>query len=175
MTSEEFMQLFTRSAFRLEGQPQYLGTSDAALQAFLEGRPLPLAERPAKQQWIQLVAAATAAGKHLSRVHVVSRPLSPYLEYELAVYPENEDAGEEIRIADRSEHPELASLTRDFWLLDAETSRPSVLWLDYDTDGRFVGQEHTSRPADVAACRRWRDRAWSCSVALTDFLVVARR
>jgi hypothetical protein len=175
MTSEEFMQLFERSAWRLEAQPVYRGTSDAALQAFLEGRPLPLEERPAKQGWMRLVANATAAGKRLSRVHIVSRPLTPYLEYELAAYPENVSAGEDVRIADRGEHPELEALNRDFWLFDAETSRPSVLLMDYDAEGRFLGQEHSSAPAVVEACLRQRDLAVACSVPLDEFLVVAAR
>ena len=39
------------------------------------------------------------------------RPLSAYVRYELAVYAENVAAGEEVRIADRSAHPELGEST----------------------------------------------------------------
>ena len=169
------MRLFGSSAFRLETLPQYRGTSDAALQAFLEGRPLPLEQRPAKQRWMRLVADAAAAGKRISRVHVVSRPLTPYERYELAAFPENAAAGEQVLIADRGEHPELAELTGDFWLLDDTTDRPSVLLMDYDAEGRFRGQEHTRAARVLADCRRQRDLALACSVDLDEFLAVARR
>lgn len=174
MSSEAFFELFRRSAFRLETQPQYLGSSDAALRAFLAGHPLPLSERPAKVAWMRLVAAATAAGKRLSRVHVVELPLSDYMGYELSAYPENVDAGEDVRIADRGRHPALTNLRRDFWLLDDETAAASVLLLSYDSEGRFVGQEHTTDAAVIARCRRERDLALAASVPLDEFLTLAR-
>ena len=176
MRSEEFFDCFRRSAWRLEALPAY-GTaeSDPSFAAYLRaGQLTPLEERPPKQAWMAAVRAAVAAGKHLGRVHVLGRPLSPYLEYELATYTENVAAGEDVRIADRDEHPELAPLTRDFWLLDDETPAPAVLLMDYDDAGRFVSLERTRHPAVVAQCRRQRDLAIACSVPLDEFLAIAR-
>ena len=45
-----------------------------------------------------------------------------YLRYELAAYRENIDAGEEVGIAVRSWHPDLADLTEDFVLFDPGTA-----------------------------------------------------
>ena len=75
MTSDEFFARFHKSAFRLEALPQYLGTSDPAFRAFCEGRPLPLSERPTKQDWMRRVADACAQGKRIYRVHVLDQPL----------------------------------------------------------------------------------------------------
>ncbi len=173
--SEEFFDFFTRSAFRLETLPQYLGTSDPAFRAFERtGELLPLTQRPSKQEWMRLVAKAATEGKRLSRVHVVDLPLTPYLRYEMAAYPENAEAGEEIHIADRGEHPELGPLTRDFWLLDIETDRPSALVMEYDREGRFLGDELTSDPSVIARCRHHRDLALACSVPLDEFMAAIR-
>ena len=176
MTSEEFFDSFRHSAWRLEALPAY-GTaeSDPSFAAYLRaGQLTPLEERPPKQAWMAAVQKAGVSGKRLGRVHVLSRPLSPYLEYELATYPENVAAGEDVRIADRGEHPELEALTRDFWLLDDESPVPSVLLMTYDAEGRFVSLEPTRHPAMVARCRRQRDLAVACSVPLAEYLAIAR-
>jgi hypothetical protein len=168
VTNEEFFGLFRASAWRLEALPAY-GTaeSDPAFGAWLErGHLPPLAERPAKQAWMAAVQTAVAGGKRLGRVHVLRQPLTPYLAYELATYPENVAAGEDVRIADADEHPELARLDRDFWLLDDQLA----LLLDYDPQGRFQALAPTSDPADLADCRRQRDLAVACSVPLAEYL-----
>jgi hypothetical protein len=176
MQSAEFFDCFRHSAWRLEALPAY-GTaeSDPSFAAYLRaGQLTPLEVRPRAQAWLAAVRQAVASGKRLGRVHVLNRPLSPYLEYELATYPENVAAGEDVRIADRDEHPELASLGPDFWLLDDETPAPAVLLMDYDDAGRFVSLERTSDPAVVATCRQARDLAVRCSVPLNEFLAIAR-
>jgi hypothetical protein len=170
MTSEEFFARFRKSAFRLEALPQYLGTSDPAFRAFSEGRPLPLSERPTKQDWMRRVANACAQGKRIYRVHVLDQPLTPYLEYELASYPENVKAGEEVYIADRTGRPQLADLTEDFWLCDADSDRPFALLMDYDAEGRFLKGELSDAPAVIEKCRRQRDLALANSVLLDEFL-----
>jgi hypothetical protein len=170
MTSEEFFARFRKSAFRLEALPQYLGTSDPAFRAFSEGRPLPLSERPTKQDWMHRVANACAQGKRIYRVHVLDQPLTPYLQYELASYPENVKAGEEVYIADRAGRPQLADLTEDFWLCDADSDRPFALLMDYDAEGRFLKGELSDAPAVIEKCRRQRDLALANSVLLDEFL-----
>jgi hypothetical protein len=173
MTSEEFFARFRKSAFRLEALPQYLGTSDPAFRAFSEGRPLPLSERPTKQDWMRRVANACAQGKRIYRVHVLDQPLTPYLQYELASYPENVKAGEEVYIADRTGRPQLADLTEDFWLCDADSDRPFALLMDYDAEGRFLRGELSEASSVIEKCRRQRDLALANSVLLDEFLSAA--
>lgn len=170
MTSDEFFAGFHASAFRLETLPQYLGTSDAAFRAFREGRPLPLSERPAKQDWMRRVTDARAQGKRIYRVHVLDQPLTPYLQYELAAYPENVVGGEEVYIADRTGRPELADLREDFWLFDADSDKPFALLMHYDAEGRYLDGEPSEVPAVVENCRRQRDLALANSVPLDEFL-----
>ncbi len=168
MRTDDFFATFTRTAWRLETLPAY-GTpdSDPSFAAYLElGHLPPLEDRPPKQAWMAAVRQAVAEGRQLGRVHVVRRPLTPYLDYELATYPENVEAGEDIRIADADQHPELATLSTDFWLLDNER----VLVMAYDDDGRFINAMPTTNPTVVPACRRFRDLAIACSVPLQEFL-----
>jgi hypothetical protein len=161
---------FRASAFRLETLPLYaVPAEDERLAAFREGRRLP--ERsPRTSPWLRRVADTTAAGKRWSRVHVVDHPLTEYLRFELATYRESAEAGEVIRIADREASPELATLTRDFWLFDAETDRPFAALMTYDHEGQYVGAEVTHEPAIVGACMAERDIALRYSVPLAVYL-----
>src|SRR5690242_11524759 len=85
----------TCEAFRLEARQWYAVAAESAqFQAFQEGRPLP--SDPAVNKSLEIIRAATARGAHLSRVHVVEVPLSPYLCYEMAAYAENIAAGEKV-------------------------------------------------------------------------------
>jgi hypothetical protein len=173
--SAVFLDSFGRSAWRLETLPTYNPRSDAAYQHFqATGEVLRLAQRPGKQQWLAGIRQAVAQGKRLTQLHVLDRPLSAYLRYELAVYPENVAAGMEILIADRTAHPELAPLQRDFWLLDDETDRPVVQLMAYEADGEYASREVTSDPAVIAACRAQRDLALGCAVPLAAFLAEVR-
>ena len=88
-------------------------------------------------------------------MHVVDRPLSDYVRYELAVYAENVAAGEDVLIADRSPHPELEGLVRDFAIFDAET----VVLFDYDDDGRVHGYRIADDVETVKRCRTQYDLA----------------
>lgn len=173
MTTDQLFSMFAASAWRLETLAAY-GTADTdpgfAGWLALDGRLPPLAERPSKQQWMARVQAAAAQGRRMGRVHVLQRPLSPYRAYELATYPENQAAGEDVRIADADAHPELlALLGRDFWLLD---DRLAVL-MSYDALGRFRQALTTEDPALVERCRTHRRLALAAAVPLEDFLAAA--
>jgi hypothetical protein len=100
----------------------------------------------------------------------VGRPLSEYECAQLIGYREAAEAGEVIRIADRSLHPELAVLARDFWLFDAGTARPFAALMSYDHAGACLGAEMTAEPAVVMACMTARDLARRHSVPLSDYL-----
>jgi hypothetical protein len=171
MSSSAFMQSFTRSAWRLEALPQYNPRTDASFRHFVEtGEVLPLKDRPGKQEWMGLVGEALAQGKRIARVRIIGWPLADGERWELAVFGENAEAGEDVRIADRTAHPELAELDRDFWLLDDETDHPVAQLMTYDPDGQYVSREVTSDPAVIARCRAQRDLALARSANLKDFL-----
>ena len=129
------------SAFRLEvlGNYAVTGPEDRRRrEAFYAGDPLS-PPGPGKQADLALIRELRAAGVRVGRVHVVDVPLTGYLRYELAVYPENAAAGEDVRIADRSIHPSLAALTSDFVVFDGRTTHGAVVWFDYIEDGQLTG------------------------------------
>jgi hypothetical protein len=168
MTLAELWEAFRATAFRLETLQYYvLAEDDPRRLAFREGRPLP--PRPGKTESLKMIRDAVSAGKRVHRVHVVDLPPSDYIQYELAVYPENVAAGEDVRIAPRSAHPGLRDLDTDFWLFDADGPRPAVVWFRYTPDGRIVSRDYSDDPRDIALARAQRDLAVDCSLSLGEF------
>jgi hypothetical protein len=157
-------------AFRLETLPHYSIPEDAErLRLFREtGRPPKRTTETSP--WLRLIADSTAAGRQWRRVHVVSRPLTEYLRFELLAYLENAAAGEDIWIADRDAHPPLTGLTEDFWLFDVDTDQGVAVFLRYDEDGRFLGAERADHPDAIARCRAQRDLALALAVPLEEYL-----
>jgi hypothetical protein len=164
-------EVFKVSAFGLETLSAYaVPGGDERLRAFRLGPPRP--GRPAQHPdpWLRRVADTTAAGKSWHRIRVLGRPLSEHECAQLIGYREAAQAGAVIRIADRSLHPELAVLARDFWLFDAGTARPFAALLSHDHAGAYLGAAITSEPAVVMACVTARDLARRHSVPLGDYL-----
>jgi hypothetical protein len=169
MTLTELFETFRDSAFRLETLQYYvLAEDEPRRRAFREGRPLP--PRAGKAESMRMVRDAVAGGKRVHRVHVVDLPLSDYIRYELAVYSENIAAGEDVRITRRGAHPGLHDLDTDFWLFDAETSKPAVVWFRYSPGGQILGREYSDDPAEIRQARDQRDLALAYSVSLGDFM-----
>lgn len=160
------------SAWRLETRRRYRVPAETArIQAFGEGRPLP--PDPAVTRTLQVIRAATEAGKSISRTHIVDLPLTLYLRYEVHVYQENTDAGEQVSIAVRSWHPDLAGLTEDCVLFDAETPHPAVVWMLYGDDDQVTGRRLSTSPADIARALRYRAVALAHAVPLDEFVALA--
>jgi hypothetical protein len=162
-------EVFTVSAFRLETLRAYAAPGEEdRLRAFRLGLPLP--ERSARtSRWLRRIAATTATGKSWHRVRVLDRPLSEYECYRLLGYRESAEAGEVIRIADRSSCPALAPLARDFWLFDA-AARPFAALMNYDHAGEYLGAAVTTEPAVIMACVTARNLAQQYSVPLGAYL-----
>ena len=154
------------SARRLETLQYYDVSGDEERQrAFLAGEPLP-PPRQGKADDLALIADLRKRGRHVGRVHVVDRPLSDYVRYELAVYAENVAAGEDVLIADRSAHPVLEGLAQDFAIFDSET----VVLFDYD-DGAASAATRSQRTAEtVKRCVAEYDLAATHSVPLAEFM-----
>lgn len=168
MTPKDLYRTYRVSACRLETLQHYMPGDEDRQRAFHARKPL-----PPPQDWLEdelrLIARLRDAGRHVGRVHVVDRPLSAYLRYELAVYPENVTAGEDVRIADRSLHPELAGLAQDFTLFDAGTADATAVLFDYDSSGLVHGYKITSDPGIVERCQEQYALALSRAVSLGEF------
>ncbi len=157
-----------RSVFRLEALNVYDVEAEAEeIRAFEAGLPFPRV--PEIEESTEGNRRLVARGVKLQRLHVVDLPLTPYLRYELTAYDENVESGEEVLVADRAWHPDLAELTQDFALFDAETTHPSVVWMHYDASGKPGEYDYTEDPTDVARCIRLRDLALAHSVPLEKF------
>jgi hypothetical protein len=159
-------------AFRLEAQQLYaVPAEDAQFRAFAEGRPIPA--DPRVDRSMQIIREAAARGCRIRRVHVLDLPLNLYLRYELAAYRENIDAGEEVGIALRRWHPDLAELTEDFVLFDPDGPHPDVVWMRYDDQGQLAELVHSHKPADVALAASYRETALAHAVPLAEFATLA--
>jgi hypothetical protein len=161
---QRMLRKVERSVFRLETLSSYTAPGEAAmLRAFNDGQPMP-PRNPDTDPWLRMVADSVHAGRRWTRVHVLDRPLSDYLRFELLGYQGNVAAGEDVRIADRADVPEtLGVLTSDFWLLDDEVA----VVIEYDGDGRRLSMEPT---LDVGDFVNQRDLAVEHSVPLLDYL-----
>jgi hypothetical protein len=162
----------TGEAFRLEAQQLYtVPAEDAQFRAFAEGQPLP--SDPRVDRSMQIIRTATARGCRVRRVHVMDLPLNLYLRYELAAYRENIDAGEEIGIALRRWHPDLADLAEDFVLFDPGSDHAAVVWMRYDDQGHLAGLAYSDKPADLALAASYRETALAHAVPLREFMTLA--
>lgn len=161
-----------RSAFRLETLNRYDVPWEAEdLRAFREDGEL-LLEEPTLRRWFDLAREVTETGRSLRRVHVLDRPLTPYLQWELAFYRHSIEAGEDVRIAERSWHPALEELRQDFALIDAETDHPTVIWYEYDEEEALLGYRYSKSPADIERCMEERDIALAHAVSLEEFMAL---
>jgi hypothetical protein len=89
------------------------------------------------------------------RVHIVSRPLTDYLRYELGWgYVKNMTGGEEFFILDTTDKPNPLPAAPDFWLFDEKT--PVVM--EYDETGAFLGPDFLPEE-NAAEFIRYRDTA----------------
>ncbi len=165
-TPADLYRTSRRSVWRLEVLQEYAPAGDAERRrVFWESGELP-PPGPGKRDSLALISRLRGEGVVVGRVHVVDRPISPYLVYEFAAYAENVAAVEAVWIADRSEHPELGSLTQDCAVFDHE----QAILFGYSDDGRVLTYEHATDAATVKACRDQIALALAVSVPLEEFV-----
>ncbi|AOP49999.1 DUF6879 family protein [Streptomyces lydicus] len=160
---------FQEEAFRLETLDDYSNSGNpAAFRAFLAGEPKPADYNAG---WLETVRTATESGKRMVRVHVLSRPLTPYLRYELSWgYQTNMMAGEEFHILDTTDRPNPLEGVPDFWLFDGR--EPVVL--NYDENGAFTGPTFVPAPGALPTGEQseyatYRSVALAMSVPFTEW------
>ncbi|WP_328955168.1 DUF6879 family protein [Kitasatospora purpeofusca] len=155
---------FEYSAFRLETLDDYSQSGGVdAYHAFLAGEEQPAEYRGAG--WVATVAEATSSGKRMYRVHILARPLTDYLRFELAWgYHRNMAAGEEFFILDTTDQENPIPQAPDFWLFDDRT----VAAMNYDGNGKYLGADFldTSRLPEF---RTYRDTAMAQAVPFTEW------
>jgi hypothetical protein len=110
----ELFDTFEREAFRLETLDDY------------------------NNGWVEELRSHASKGKRVYRVHILSRPLTPYLRFELGWgYRKNATGGEEFFILDTTDKPNPLEGVGDFWLFDSV----SAAFMNYDDSSKFTGAE----------------------------------
>ena len=160
---QEFFNSFEASAFRLETLPTYSVSAEVeTIRRHSAG------ERPPADYhypWLDQLAAYRAAGRVVQRVRIVCRPLSEYLSYEFVWhYAYNVRAGEDIRVLDLTDGPEL-DLPNDFWMFDERT----IVDMLYEADGTQIGRELLVEP-DVNSYIQCRDTLWTLAVPFEEYV-----
>ncbi|MGH3836831.1 MAG: DUF6879 family protein [Pseudonocardiaceae bacterium] len=138
-----------REAFRLQQHQSYAGVPGPEWKAWQAGQPLP-AITPESHPFLKKVAGYTAAGRRVYDVHIVEWPLAEYTRYALAVIPMSAWDGSEVFMVDRDTHPDLATLTEDFWMFDEQR----IAVMRYDEQERFVEAAEPPEPIENYIARR---------------------
>ncbi|MFI0717636.1 DUF6879 family protein [Streptomyces sp. NPDC021224] len=144
-------QGFRREAWRLETLPQYLmPQEEEEFAAFRAGARID--PRAVSNEYTDRLRRQVAEGRSQGRVHILSRPLSPYLRFEFSqYYAPHALAGEEIRILDVTDRANPLDGVQDFWIFDGT----EVVLMNYAPDGRQINREvHDGDPAPFAEYQR---------------------
>jgi hypothetical protein len=166
LVGDEFGQLFysfEHTAFRLEVRDRYDSSyENESLLKFLAGEKDDL---PWIQDWLTMIRAATAAGKHFRRVRVVSLPLTDYSRFGVWASQFTTAAGEDIRYLVRDQAQDMGVPNHDYWLFDSRL----LVAMRFDDADRFLGGEVIEDPAVIVQHNYWRDAAWHRAVRRDDF------
>lgn len=95
-------------------------------------------------------------------------PLAEYTRYALAVIPMSAWDGSEVFMVDRDVHPDLVTLTEDFWMFDEHR----VAVMCYDEQERFVEAAELTEPIETYITRR--DLAMKYAVPFEQWMVEHR-
>ncbi|MBD0707206.1 MULTISPECIES: DUF6879 family protein [unclassified Streptomyces] len=163
-TLGDWLGEFDREAFRLETLDDYSKSGGVdAYRAYLAGEPQPEAYKAAG--WTKTVEKATRAGKRIYRVHILSRPLTDYLRFELSWgYRRNMAVGEEFFILDTTGGENPLPDAPDFWLFDERT----VGAMEYDAEGAYLGAEFLGE-SHLARFLAYRDTAMARAVPFPEW------
>lgn len=128
---------FQHEAWRLETLPQYLmPQEEEEFAAFVSG--VRIDPHTVSNEYTERLRRQVVEGRSQGRVHIVTRPLSPYLRFEFAqYYAPHALAGEEIRILDVTDRANPLQGVQDFWIFD----RAEVVLMNYHPDGRQINRE----------------------------------
>ncbi|MFF4389428.1 DUF6879 family protein [Streptomyces sp. NPDC001552] len=162
-TLAELFERFQHEAFRLETLDDYSGSGNVdAYRAFQAGQEQPEGYNAG---WVEELRGLKREGKRVYRVHVLKRPLTEYLRFELGWgYRTNMTGGEEFFILDVTDAPNPLDAFPDFWLFDSQDTAV----MRYDDAGRFLGAD-VLPPDEGAAYVAYREAALAHAEPFTDW------
>jgi uncharacterized protein DUF6879 len=157
-TLVEAFESFQHSAWRLEARDTYLVAEyDDQLKAFMAGQPMP----PRVDGWAEVVQAATARGARIGRIRLVGYPITDYTRFEFALYPQNVQCGEDVRIVDRTWLDGSWAAAPDVWLFDDQVAFRQ----QYSDEGAYLGAE----PLDAGSVREMRQVLSTYAVPVAEY------
>lgn len=170
LTPDEWSQYFIkphfqRSAWRFEAQPTYtIPREQERIELWRSGVPEPADHN---KVWRDRVRWHVSEGRSVSRVRIVRPPLTEYQRYSFEwSIPGNTQAGEDLRILDLNDHPDLEPLPKpDWWMFDDQV----VVRLDFNDDGTLAGYELVNE-SDVDGYRQLRDRVSGLAVPFAQYV-----
>lgn len=151
---------FVRSAWRLEVLDDYAGT-DGGGELLEFQRTGHVAPRPPGHPWRRIIENARNRGAKIGRTRLLGHPITPYSQYELAVYEDNVAIGEDVRILDRRRLDDSWNGAPDVWLFDDQAAFRML----YGERGTWLGAEDVE-PAPIA---RLRDAVMPLSVPVLEY------
>ncbi|WP_431972033.1 DUF6879 family protein [Nocardia sp. bgisy134] len=158
----EWFRGLRRSAFHLEVRDSYAEPAENnRLRAFLDGDPPP-DEPPVP--WHGLMRETADRGVSVSRVRVVTVPLSGYHRWLLSITGRNIESGEDIRYLPRHLAGEVPP--DDWWLFDDE----HVAFNLSDANGRPAGAAVTTDPRIAEYCRGVQARLWDLATPYAEYV-----
>ena len=127
---------FQSEAWRLEALPVYrVPQEEEAIRAYLAGERID--PHAYSNSYTEDLKRVRREGKSKGRVHIVTRPLSTYLQYEFMCYRPHVWAGEDIRIMDVTGRDNPLADVQDFWMFD----KKGVVLMRYEPDGTQINRE----------------------------------
>ncbi|MEV6411988.1 DUF6879 family protein [Kribbella sp. NPDC051718] len=154
---------FEHTAFRLEVRDRYAEPAEAEpLRQYLAGEPVDLAWL---ENWFDLVSGATTKGRRISRVRVVTVPLTDYSRLGVYCAQFNNEAGEDIRYLPRTLADDAGLPDPDYWLFDSKI----LLRMNFGDNDIFMGTEMIDDPDQVVQHNYWRDAPMHHAVRRDEF------
>ena len=117
------------------------------------------------QSWLDLLRETAAQGRRITRVRVVSLPLTDYSRFGVWCAQFTGGAGEDIRYLERDVASALNLPHHDYWLFDSRL----LLRMHFDDGDAFLGGEIIEDPVEIVQHNYWRDAAWHHAVRRDDF------
>jgi hypothetical protein len=163
-------QGIARRALRLETRQRYaVPWEDEGLAAWRRGEPEPTT--PQMERTSETLRKVAESGARIGRVRFVELPFTEYTRHEFDVaYPRNTEAGEEIHVLDRAQHPEFDHVRDDFVVFDDT----SVMWYRYTADDVLTGYDYTEEPDVVRDCVALAEEVRAAAVPYREFIARLR-
>ncbi|UXY32604.1 DUF6879 family protein [Streptomyces sp. HUAS TT20] len=129
-------QDFQSEAWRLETLPEYrVPQEEEEIRAYLAGERID--PHTYSDAYTEDLGRVRREGKSKGRVHIVTRPLTTYLQYEFMHYRPHVWAGDDIRIMDVTDRENPLAGVQDFWVFD----KKEVVLMHYEADGTQISRE----------------------------------